>query len=320
MKLFQRRIVLPLLTGMALSLAACAPVPPAQEYTAAAIDKRYLKPVDHHVTVDGVRYRVREEGPKNAPVILLIHGFSFSLESWDQWAADLKKHYRVIRFDLAGHGLSSADPAGHYDTDSRVKRILALMDRIGVGHAMIAGNSYGGLLAWHIAAAHPDRVDQLILVDSAAFSINGVTDRPAPVPPGMAAYLLDPKPEMVRASAGLIFANLAALPPNRLATMQDMIARNGNGPALVAHLEQFTLPAPEAELAKVVTPTLILWGSKDKVISVEQSQHLHDAIKGSKLVVFDGVGHAPQEEASERSLAEVLKFIDEKQNDSHISQ
>jgi pimeloyl-ACP methyl ester carboxylesterase len=165
------------------------------------------------------------------------------------------------------------------------------------------------LLAWRIAAEHPALVDRLILVDSAAFSINGVTDKPAPVPPAMRAYLLDPKPEMVRGSASLIFASPVTLSSGRLEMMRDMIARPGNGPALVAHLEQFTLPAPEAQLAGITAPTLIMWGSKDHVVPLEQSYRLRDAIKGSRLVVYDGVGHAPQEEAGEASLATVKQFL-----------
>ncbi|MGD9811345.1 MAG: alpha/beta fold hydrolase [Sphingobium sp.] len=306
--------------GAALAAGACA-APPVTASTVlasatpdtASIDHRYLTTADRHVSVDGVSYRVREEGPRDAPVILLIHGFSFSLESWDAWAADLSRDYRVIRFDLAGHGLSGTAPDGRYDADQRIERILVLMDRLGIRHATIAGNSYGGLLAWRIAAQHPQRVDHLILVDSAAFSINGVTDTPAPVPAGMLAYLLDPQPEMVRASAGLIFANVAALPQRRLEMMRDMIARPGNGAALVAHLEQFTLPPPEAQLARIAAPTLILWGSEDRVIPVEQSHRLNQAINGSRLEVFDGVGHAPQEEASDASLAAVRKFILQKQ-------
>ena len=68
--------------------------------------------------------------------------------------------------------------------------------------------------------------------EAAAFgSFNGVTDKPAPIPAGMRAYLLDPKPEMVKASAGIIFANPAALSPERLEMMRNMIARPGNGHA-----------------------------------------------------------------------------------------
>lgn len=313
-----------LVVGAAMALAACVPAPAPDPVATAAstspVDQRYLTAADRHVIIDGIFYRVREEGPIDGAPIVLIHGFSFSLESWDKWAADLSKDHRVIRFDLAGHGLSSPHPENRYDTTARVNHILKLMDKLGIARATFAGNSYGGLLAWNIAANHPQRVDRLVLVDSAAFSINGVTEKPAPVPESMRAYLLDPKPEQVKGSAGLIFANLAALPPERLEMMRDMIARPDNGPALIAHLEQFTLPPPKADLARISAPTLILWGRADRVIPVEQADRLHHAIRGSKLIIYDGVGHAPQEEAATRSLKDVREFLTEKQKQPEHTQ
>src|SRR5690606_23029649 len=119
----------------------------------------YASPSDQYLSIDGTRIRVRIEGPVKAPPIILIHGFSFSLESWDAWAADLARDHRVIRFDLAGHGLSDAGAKGRYATADRVRQLVALMDRLNVRRATIAGNSYGGLVAWNLAAQHPRRVD-----------------------------------------------------------------------------------------------------------------------------------------------------------------
>jgi len=264
---------------------------------------------DRFLTVDGVRFRLRDEGPRDAPAIVLIHGFTFSLDSWDAWAMDLAKDHRVIRFDLAGHGQSGADLRQHYDTATRVRQLGLLLDALHVRHATVAGNSFGGLVAWTFAAAHPSRVDRLILVDSAAFSINGVTEKPVPVPPAMRAYLLDPSPAAVAFSAAAIFAHPERLSSARLDQMRALIARNG--PALVAHLEQFTLPDPRPALATIKAPTLILWGRSDKVVPVAQADQIAAAIPGSKLIIYDDVGHAPQEEASAASIADVRTFLND---------
>lgn len=264
---------------------------------------------DSFLTVDGVRFRLRDEGPRDAPAIVLIHGFTFSLDSWDAWATDLSRDHRVIRFDLAGHGQSSADPQQRYDTATRVRQLGLLLDALRVRHAIVAGNSFGGLVAWTFAAADPKRVDRLILVDSAAFSINGVTEKPVPVPPAMRAYLLHPSPAAVAFSAAAIFAHPERLSPARLDRMRALIARNG--PALVAHLEQFTLPDPRPALATIKAPTLILWGRADKVVPVAQADQLAAAIPGSKLIIYDDVGHAPQEEASAASIADVRTFLND---------
>ncbi|MBD3759829.1 alpha/beta hydrolase [Rhizorhabdus sp.] len=264
---------------------------------------------DRFVTIEGARIRVRDEGPRNAPPVLLIHGYTFSLESWDAWAADLARDHRVIRFDLAGHGLSGPMPRGDYGTAARVRQLGKLMDKLGLARATIAGNSFGGLVAWNFAARYPRRIDRLILVDSAAFSINGVTEKPVAVPPAMRTYLLDPQPAAVAWSAGTIFAHPQRLTPARLDQMRAMIARNG--PALVAHLEQFTLPDPLPSLARIKAPTLILWGRADKVVPVAQAEQLAAAIPGSKLIIYDDVGHAPQEEAAAASLTDVREFLNQ---------
>ncbi|SDD69117.1 Pimeloyl-ACP methyl ester carboxylesterase [Sphingomonas sp. YR710] len=270
----------------------------------------YARAADHYVTIDGARLRIRDEGDRKAPPIILVHGFSFSLESWDDWAADLARDHRVIRYDLAGHGLSAPDPKGRYGTLDRVHELRGLMNRLHIRKAVIAGNSFGGLVAWNFAALYPERVNRLILVDSAAFSINGVTERPVAVPAMMRLYLQAPSPAAVAGSAGAIFAHPERLSAERLALMRAMIARNG--PALIAHLEQFTLPEPRPALARITAPTLILWGRADRVVPVAQAADLSAAIRASQLIIYDDVGHAPQEEASSRSIADVRTFLNNK--------
>ncbi|MET0375278.1 MAG: alpha/beta hydrolase [Rhizorhabdus sp.] len=287
----------------AAMLALAAPVPAA----VSAVAPPPVATADQFLMIDGARIRVRIDGPADAPPILLIHGFTFSLESWDGWAADLARDHRVIRYDLTGHGLSDPDAKGKYGTAHRVEQLARLMNKLGVAKAVIAGNSFGGLIAWNFAAAHPDRVEKLILVDSAAFSINGVTEKPVPVPPMMRSYLLAPSPAGVAYSAAQIYAHPDRLAPARLDQMRAMIARNG--PALVAHLEQFTLPDPLPSLARVEAPTLILWGRADKVIPVAQASQIAAAIPAEKLIIYDDVGHAPQEEASAATVADVRTFL-----------
>lgn len=275
-------------------------------------DARWAAPGDQWLAVEGVRLRVRDEGPRAAAPLVLLHGFTFSLESWDAWAVDLARDHRVVRYDLAGHGLSAADPQARYGTMDRVRRLRALLDRLGIARATLAGNSFGALVAWNFAALYPERVDRLILVDSAAYSINGVTERPVPVPPAMRAYLLAPTPPAVAASAALVFAHPERLPPARLERMRAMIARPGNGPALLAHLEQFTLPEPTARLARVRAPTLILWGRQDRVVPVDHADRIAAAMPRARRIVYEDVGHAPQEETPARSLADVRAFLAER--------
>ena len=130
---------------------------------ASTLEEKYLTPADRFVDVAGARIRIREEGDPSAPPVILIHGFTHSLETWDGWAAVLKNKYRVIRYDLLGHGLTGPDPLERYAPEERAAFIGDIMDALNIDHAAIAGNSLGGLAAWRFAAKAPARVDALEL-------------------------------------------------------------------------------------------------------------------------------------------------------------
>lgn len=285
----------------ALILAACADRAAMRAAPAAA------EAATRYVELDGARIRVREDGPADAPVLVLLHGFTMSLESWDGWVEELADDYRIVRYDLLGHGLSGPDPLKRYAPTERVETLGRLLDRLGIARATLGGNSFGGLLAWRFAARHPERVARLILVDSGAYSIYGVGEDPAPTPPAMQAYLRQPSDAGFEASMANIFADPSRISRARLAQIRAMMA--GNGDAFVDHLDEFTLPDPTPDLARIAAPTLILWGEEDRLIPVEQANRLAAAIPQASLVTYPGVGHVPHEEIPARSAADVRRFL-----------
>ena len=114
----------------------------------------------------GVTVHLRDEGPKDAPAIVLLHGSNADLHTWEPWAQALKGQYRVIRFDQVGHGLTGPDPQDDYSRDNYVADIGAVADRLGLKSFILGGNSMGGKHALAFALAHPERVTGLVLVDS----------------------------------------------------------------------------------------------------------------------------------------------------------
>lgn len=281
----------------------------AEGEPAAAMEAKYAKASDRFVDIAGARVRIRMEGPEGAPAILLIHGFTYSLESWDAWAAHLKDDYRVIRYDLLGHGLTGPDPQERYAPEERAAFIGDVMDALDLPSAVIAGNSLGGLAAWRFVSENPSRAEALIMVSPGAYPYNGVGDTPADIPAAMKAYLLTAPEAGVRASASIVFQDDAKVSEERLVLMRDMMRRKGNGDAMVKSLEKFTLPDPTAALSQITAPTLILWGEEDAVIPVEQGRRLEQDIDGARLIVYPGVGHAAQEEAPDKTLADLTVFL-----------
>lgn len=278
-----------------------------QSLAGAASD--YLTEDDRMMTVAGANVRVRIEGPVDAPPVILIHGFIYSLESFDAWAADLRRDHRVIRFDLLGHGLSGPDPQKRYSPQERGVFIGELMDALDLDRAIVGGNSLGGLAAWRFAAAAPDRVAALLLVSPGAYPNQGVAETPLSPPGPFAFFLRNPTEAGVALALQGVYADTASITPDGVRRMTVLMRQPGNGDAYVESIEEFSLPDPEAMLNKIKAPTLILWGAEDKVISVEQGSQMAAAIPDATLIVYPGVGHVAHEEASRQSIADVRSFL-----------
>src|ERR1700688_4950472 len=118
------------------------------------------------IQASGNTFHVQVSGPKDAPVLLLLHSLGTSLHVWDDQEAALAERYRVVRPDLRGHGLTAAPP-GPYTIDVMAQDVLAIMDALGIAAAHVGGLSIGGMGAQTLAARAPDRVASLILCDTA---------------------------------------------------------------------------------------------------------------------------------------------------------
>ncbi|WP_417478509.1 alpha/beta fold hydrolase [Maricaulis sp.] len=276
---------------------------------AARLDSPYWTDADRLVDIDGVMARVRSEGPADAPVIVMVHGFSYSLESWDGWAEDLSADHRVIRMDLPGHGLTGPDPLQRYSVPQTVEFLGALLDELGLDHVTLAGNSLGGLVSWRLAAQRPDLVDRLVLVAPGAYSINGVTDQPVAVPMGVSFYLTSAPEAMVAAASAGLYGDVSRMDPALPARVHALMQTPGVGQALVERLEVFTLPDPTADLAQVQAPALVLWGGRDVMIPVEQAARIAADLPQAELIIHDDLGHILHEEDPARTVADVRAFL-----------
>lgn len=276
---------------------------------AARFDSPYWTSDDRLVDVDGVTARVRSEGPADAPVIVMVHGFSYSLESWDGWAADLSSDHRVIRMDLPGHGLTGPDPQQRYSVPQTVEFLGALLDELGLDHVTLAGNSLGGLVSWRLAAERPDLVSRLVLVAPGAYSINGVTDQPVAVPMGVSFYLTSAPEAMIAAASAGLYGDASRMDPALPGRVHGLMQTPGVGQALVERLEVFTLPDPVADLARVQAPALVLWGGRDVIIPVAQAARIAGHLPQAELIVYEDLGHILHEEDPARTLADVRAFL-----------
>src|SRR5271166_5173489 len=272
----------------------------------AALEAEYAGPPSVFLDVGGIRLHVRDTGPRAAPAVIFLHGFGSSLQTWDDWAAALEPDHRVIRFDLPGFGLTGADPTGDY-TDARAMAVLAaLMDALGVDRADLIGNSMGGRIAWMFASAHPERVRKLVLVSPDGFASPGVGYRRAEgMPPAMRLLPYVMPTSMLRANVAAAYADPARLTEAVFARYRDMMLAPGVRPAILARMRQHVLADPVPLLGRVQAPTVLLWGERDAMIPQTNAADYLAALPHATLTVLPGLGHVPQEEAPDVSLAPV---------------
>ena len=274
-----------------------------------AVQSEWMTQADRFVTVDGEDWRVRESGPADAPALVLIHGFSHSLEAWDGIAEALENEHRIIRFDLPGHGLTGPRADRAYSVPETVAQVSALLDEIAPASFAIGGNSLGGLIAWRYAADHPERVDRLILMDPGGYPNLGVGDEPAPLPDAMRAYLTLVPEAGVAFATSTLYADPTRITPQQLERIRAMMRVEGNGQALIERIEQFTLPDPNPDLVRISAPTLILWGANDAMIPATHGPRFNAAIANSRLVLMDNTGHLPMEEHPAETADLVRDFL-----------
>ena len=301
-----RRFVLTGLGAVLLGAAAWLYTPDRDR---AAIETRYLADRADFRVIDGVRLHLRDTGPRSAPVLLLLHGLGASLHTWEPWALALDSGYRVVRFDFPGHGLSAADT--DYSDARTIRLVEALLDTLGVAKATVIGNSMGGRIAWRFAAAHPARVEKLVLMAPDGFASPGFEyDTPADVPAvlGMMRWVL-PRP-MLKANLAPAYADRAQLADSVVSRYYDLMLAPGNREALFARMRQTMLTDPVPFLRTITAPTLLVWGERDQMIPVSNAQDYLKVMPRARLVTLRALGHLPFEEAPARALVPVRAFLD----------
>jgi pimeloyl-ACP methyl ester carboxylesterase len=309
-----KRVVFIIATFLLLVGALVMAISYAPDRPVESLLKRWAPPPSAFVAVKGQRVHYRDEGLRDDPLpVVLIHGTSASLHTWEGWVEALKWKRRVISFDLPGFGLTGPNAAGIYQGEGYARFVLDLMDELKVGRFVVAGNSLGGEVAWRTALAAPARVERLILVDAAGYAFE-----PKSIPIGFKiarlpvlnrlGELLLPR-SLIEASVRKVYGDPARVTPALVDRYYELTLREGNRRALGQRFQQMVPGADAARIAELKLPTLILWGGRDQLIPPENAKRFLADIAGSRLVMFDELGHVPHEEDPVRSVAPVMQFL-----------
>jgi len=272
----------------------------------------------HTITVNGdrVAYRAAGEGP----LLLLVHGMAGSSLTWRHVMPLLADRFTVLAPDLLGQGQSDK-PRGDYSLGAHANTLRDLLDALGHERATVVGQSLGGGVAMQFAYQFPERCERLVLVDSGGLG-REVTFylRMLTVPGFESAFRFVCTPRLRdagnRVAAWLRRAGVRSTPASQeiwrsYASLADPDSRQAFFRSLrdVVDVSGQAVSALSRLYRAAHLPTLIVWGARDPFIPVSHAVAAHQAIPGSRLEIFEGVGHYPHCEAPEHFVAVLLDFI-----------
>lgn len=277
---------------------------------------RWAPPPSQFMPIAGMNVHLRDEGPRDdAEPIVLLHGTGASLHTWEGWTQALQEGRRVIRYDMPGFGLTGPAPDGNYTIENYVRVLVAVLDELGVRRCVLAGNSLGGYVAWAAAVLEPDRIARLVLVDAGGYPYESTS---VPIgfriarTPILRDLMRDVLPRgVIESSMRNVYGDPSKVTPELVDRYFELTTREGNRQALRDRFNQTQPGALAQRIPEIKAPTLILWGGRDRLIPPSLADRFHAEIAGSKLGVFEDLGHVPQEEDPARTVAVVKLFLEQ---------
>lgn len=277
----------------------------------------YSTPDSQFMTLDdGLKIHYTDTGPSDRSALVLVHGFSASLHTWEAWKTDLEVDYRVITLDLPGHGLSRADEPVQPNIERFAEVVHEVTQDLGVRRFTIAGNSMGGNTAWSYALAYPETVEGLILVDASGWPETAEDNESSPFifkllsNPLARAVLKDlDMTSLTRSGLEDSYTDQSFVTDELVERYVALSRAPGHRSTLLGIMAGDRVEATPEALSAIQVPTLIMWGRDDNLVPVSSAQKFTDAISGAAQVIYDGVGHLPQEEVAAQSIEDVRAFM-----------
>jgi pimeloyl-ACP methyl ester carboxylesterase len=262
-----------------------------------------IEPNIKHAQVNGLRLHYVDWGEAGNPPMVLLHGFSAQARYWDGFAVHMRDAYHVYALDQRGHG--DSDWAGEYPPEAMPSDLAGFADQLGFGRFTIVGHSMGGGVAFRYTAEHPERVERLIIEDSALPS----PERPPVFNPdnsvqrSLAKDTFDDEEAVVahlmRQSPGVSEARIRQVIPQWYRRLDDGRFTFKFDPALRRRLgatvdpEEYrrTAGALREKLKRFSGPVLLLRGEDSDILSPEAAADTVAAFPDATLITIPSAGH-----------------------------
>lgn len=264
--------------------------------------------------VDGVRVHYQEAGDADAPPMILIHGFATSNLVWSKVFLEFAAGgFRVIAPDLLGYGYSDKPRHLDYTIARQAEMVFDFMKELGLERAVLVGSSYGAAVSATVALDHPGMVEKLILVGA----VNN--NRPtryllmrlfgSPIIGDILSPLLVGSRLLLRKRMKRVYDKHSwVLDERRVEARHLPLSTRNAHRAVIRTVRRWDAERVSRDAHLLTQPTLLLWGDTDREVPLQDGERLHEAIPGSRLIVFRYCGHLPHEEYPEHFTQVVSEF------------
>lgn len=264
------------------------------------------------------------ERSANKPTLLLLHGYSADKDVWPRFARHLVDDYHIIIPDFAGHGDTEFNKDWNYSAPKQAERILALIDKLQIQQAHVAGNSMGGFIAAYFAKDYPQRTLSALLIDPAGVHSTEISDMGKMLAKGRNPFEIDNNEEFAEFYP-MTMANPPWLPGFVLAAISEGYQQRQ--PQLKQIFADFhEKDMLDSQLHEIQVPVLLLWGQEDRLIHVSSVDVWKAGIPNIQVEVWPGIGHMPMVEAPARTATLYKNFLknlpktSDKSNPSGVAQ
>ena len=262
----------------------------------------------------GGKIHYRDEGNKDAPALVLIHGSNGHVQTWDEMIGYLKDDFRLISLDLYGHGLTGPNAEQAYDADAMIGAVTRVLDAVGVEKAVWVGNSMGGWLSWRAGLAVPERVSGLVLVDASGAQVEEKV-KPylgARIAQSSIGQLLLPEitpRALVKSSLEENYADPSLISEELVDRYWETLRFPGNRQATIERGKVNREPEKWDDIGSLQMPVLLLWGEQDSVVPVSHGRAFDEAVPNSRLIIYPDAGHLPMEETPEQVARDISVWV-----------
>lgn len=266
----------------------------------------------------GMKVHWRDQGCRECPAMVLLHGSNASLHTWEPLIERLGVEYRIITYDQPGHGLTGPHPMDDYTAAGMAQALDAVASAAGLEHFILGGNSMGGWVAWRYALARPERVDALLLIDAAGAPLaQGQTPTKLPIGFRLARIrALGPLLEQITPRSLVEKSLLQSVEVDSIVTPEmvdrywELLRFPGNRRATGIRNRTDREEAYADRLGEISAPSLVLWGEKDSLIPRSAADTFAERLPNVTKVILTGVGHIPMEESPDATASAIRRFLD----------